>query len=291
MSTLDTLGLKLSDPVTSLFQQLADRQPSEDNKAACARIGADLQNDWCCVNIACLKNPCLTSDDMIGVLESNGGKRTWLKSIQFIIGHSFPPTAGLGTGVPPSAALARSTGREMPTSELQLPPILSAQVDPLAATAMPMDRIMSVIKDTRGAASREMPACLSYTDTKLVMREVYVWQATQTGTVACSKSGADTLAQILYDHHLIPWGKKSWTRKILQRKKNGRRSNAKVGSPHPSPPLPAPPHYVPLTIAAGGVPRFESKRRRSRRGGQEPCETRFVSRRDGGCSREHLRAG
>ena len=185
MSTLETLGLKLSDPVTSLFQQLADRQPSEDNKAACARIGADLQNDWCCVNIACLKNPHLTSDDMIGVIESNGGKRTWLKSIQFIIGHFFPPT-GLGTGVPPSAALARS--REMPSSEQQMP-IISAQVDPGAATAMPMGRILSVIKDTRGVATSLMPACLSYTDTKAVMREVYVWQATQTGTVACCKSG------------------------------------------------------------------------------------------------------
>lgn len=222
MSPLSSLGLTLADSVPQLFAKLADRLPAPESKAACVKVGEVLRDDWLCVNIASLTNPEYTAEEMVNLFESNGAKGTWVKGLQFMIDHRYPPRPG--GGVPLSAALVPSavTDPVRPSSSR----IISAPL-PDTYITFPTAKIMAAITETPDVRLTG----LTYSDTKAVMKEIYLWEVTQRHTVASRKNVAKEVAQKLYDLWLQPYGKNTWTQKILDRKKNGRRSNAKVAHP------------------------------------------------------------
>ena len=226
MSVLDSLNLRPSDPVTKLWGQVAEYLPTEESQAACSEIGKEMRDAWCCINIACLKNPAYAAEDIVELIEAKGGKKAWLKTLEFIVGHTYHSRQQ--RGVPPSACLIPSGSSSDSSRRPSTPRIICINDDKQEAEIkLPLAKIIDAVKETPDYKTEK----LTYKDTKAVMKEVYLWEATQMCTVASSQVRADTVGQMLYDLGLRPWGKKTWAKKIINREQNGRRSNAKVDSP------------------------------------------------------------
>lgn len=239
MAALQSLGLRLADPVTELWRKMGEALPQEAHKSACADIAEEMRDGWGCINIACLSNPAFSYEDVVTLIESKGGLPTWCKTIQFLIGHTFLSETA-PKGVPPSAALVPQTvpqtkyGRCASGSEVgsadrvaraRQERIVSVEED--IPSAFPQGKILDAISETPNYRNDT----LTYNDTKAVMREYWLWEATQKCNVASNKEAARAYAQQLYDMHLTPWGKTGWARKMFNRKRNGRRPNAPVTPP------------------------------------------------------------
>ena len=98
-TSLDALGLKLSDPVTALFQKMGERFPRMQE--ACQRCGESLEDDFLVVSIASM-----FSMDRKGwcdavTQEGVGGKATWASTFETVCGMQFDNKLGR---VPESAA-------------------------------------------------------------------------------------------------------------------------------------------------------------------------------------------
>ena len=221
MAALLSLDLRLSDPVTELWRKVAEGLQVEELKAACGKIGDEMRDGWGCINIACMANPQYSRDDMEELIVRHGGKTPWIRSVEFIISHTYLPAMRMQAGVPASASAYQPSGSTRFTS---------TEADRYAGCTFPTAKIRSAVKET----SDLKEDTLTYNDTKAVMKEFWLWQATQRCTIANDVASANSYAMMLYDMDLRPWGKSNWSQKIFNRKRNGRRSNAQV-SPPPTP--------------------------------------------------------
>lgn len=217
-----------------MWGKIAEGMHVEAHRVACAKIGLAICDDWGCINIACMANPGYSREDLEKLIESLGGKPVWRKAVEFLIGHNYPSELQGTQGVPPSAALVSRPDSAARASEptKQQPRIVSDETDETSDSPFPVAKIMAAIKETTDTESYD----LTYTDTKGVMKEFWLWSATQKNNIGNRKDVANMYAMMLYDLHLRPHGKLNWSQKIFNRKRNGRRSNAQVSAtPTPTP--------------------------------------------------------
>jgi hypothetical protein len=220
MAALLSLDLRLSDPVTELWRKVAEGMQGEELKAACGNIGVEMRDGWGCINIACMANPRYSREDVVELIGRHRGNTPWIRTVELLIGHTYLPAMRMQAGVPASAITYQPSGSTRFTS---------TEADRYAGCTFPTAKIRSAVKET----SDLKEDTLTYNDTKAVMKEFWLWQATQRCTIANDVASANSYAMMLYDMDLRPWGKSNWSQKIFNRKRNGRRSNAQVSPPPP----------------------------------------------------------
>ena len=220
MAALLSLDLRLSDPVTELWRKVAEGLQSEELKAACGNIGNEMCDGWGCINITCMTNPLYSREDVVTLIERHRSSSNWIRTVEFLICHTYLLAVRMQAGVPPSAATYQPSGSTRFTS---------TESGRYARCTFPTAKILSAVKETPDVKTDS----LTYNDTKAAMKEFWLWQATQRCTIANDKASANSYAIMLYDMDLRPWGKMNWSQKIFNRKLNGRRSNAQVSPPPP----------------------------------------------------------
>ena len=97
---LEALGVKLTDPVEKFWTVFANGLDDEPERAAVIAAGKDIKKTFNTFTVGLLRNPAITRKDMEDPIAARGGKRGWVKSIQFLLGHTYE-----GPNIPESAAL------------------------------------------------------------------------------------------------------------------------------------------------------------------------------------------
>ena len=97
---LATHGINKASPIASFWAFVADMMPDPKDKEACKLIGEEIASTHMAILVSSMFH--LSFDDILACIVNHGGKRTWMRSIERLLNHSFTRVAD---GVPASAVM------------------------------------------------------------------------------------------------------------------------------------------------------------------------------------------
>ena len=100
-STLRRLGIDLESDIQQLWNLFAKYMDTEEDKAACCAVGKEMKSRHMVLFVENMLS--LTRDEITDVICNCGGKATWLRALEHLLGHEF---YRLSSNAPLSARLA-----------------------------------------------------------------------------------------------------------------------------------------------------------------------------------------
>ena len=228
-------GVHLSSPISAFWTFVGDLLPAPEDVKCCKRVGDDLATTHLAVMVGCMLE--LTYDDVLSSVVKLGGKRTWMRSIERLLNHTFKRDL---TGAPPSAALysaapsvntaalysaASSVKLHVAHNRVEKLGDKLHRMGLLEAFRLDKDALYAILQDAH-FPDKEV---ISKNDTKAVTDYIYNLVKTQFNDTGCS--------QTLFTHihkqlkQLLPFPnnpKVRWAKKLEYRFEAGNRTNANV---------------------------------------------------------------
>ena len=229
-------GLSMGSSVASFWTYVSQHMTPQDSEN-CKKIAADLASTHMAINIRAMS--VLAYDDMKECIRRNGGKITWMRSVETLLGHSFersstvPPSAQLvldedsvacmsraSTGPEQAARLARAQAKGKQREENFYDELM--RTGELLNFKLDKDAIHKVCVETTDPSSET----LSRNDTKAVTDYVFQFVKETYNQTGCSVTLFKHLAKQLQDYVPKPYNPKvKYAKKLEYRFEAGNRSN------------------------------------------------------------------